>query len=135
MDYQMAEQQFSQFQTQSQNTIQQLQQLAQKMRAAAPDESTGREWAMDLRELAMAIQQQNQTITMLLQQMGQYIRQLESQQAAVGQNTPNMAQPNRGWANPGGFGGGFLGSMATGLGLGAGFAVADNIVDDIFNLF
>lgn len=133
MDYSVAEQQMTQTQQQSQAVIGKMQEFAQKLRSAAPDETTGREWAMDLREIAMGIQQQNQSTMMLLQQMGQYIHTLENELTT--HPAPSI-QP-RGWGTGGGWGtgSGFLGNLTTGLGLGAGFAAAEDVVNDIFNQF
>lgn len=133
MDYSVAEQQITQAQQQSQAVIGKMQEFAQKLRSQAPDDTTGREWAMDLREIAMGIQQQNQTALMLLQQMGQYIHTLENE---LDTHPAPSVQP-RGWGAGGawGTGGGFLGNLTTGLGLGTGFAVAEDVVNDIFNQF
>ena len=132
MDYQQAENQLTSVQQQTQTSLQKLQALAQKLTTAAPDPTTGREWAMDLREVALAVQNQAQNTTTLVQQMAEYIRRLESD---VATHPSPTVQPT-GWANqPPMSGGGFLGSLTSGLGMGAGFAVADNLVGDLFNLF
>lgn len=127
MDYPVAEQQMTQVQQQTQVAMEKMQALAQKLRSAAPDETSGREWAMDLREIAMTVQQQNQTAMMLLQQMGQYIHTLENE---LNSHPAPSVQP-RGW----GSGSGFLGNLTAGLGMGAGFAVAEDVVNDIFSAF
>jgi hypothetical protein len=127
MEYPVAEQQMTQVQQQSQAAMEKMQALAQKLRSAAPDEGTGREWAMDLREIAINLQQQNQTAMMLLQQMGQYIHTLENE---LKTHPAPTVQP-RGW----GGGSGFLGNLTAGLGMGAGFAVAEGVVNDIFSAF
>jgi len=127
MDYPMAEQQMTQVQQQAKATMEKVQSLAEKLRSQAPDDTTGREWSMDLREIAMTMQQQNQTTLMLLQQMGQYINTLENE---LHTHPAPTVQP-RGW----GSGGGFLSSLTSGLGMGAGFAVAEDAVNDIFNAF
>lgn len=132
MNYESAENQIAQVQQQSQTVLQNMQALAQKLRSAAPDEATGREWSMDLREIAMSIQSQNQMLQMLVGQMAQYIHTLEGEL----QTHPNPSVQPRGWASaPARSGGGFLGNLTTGLGLGAGFAVAEDAVNDLFNLF
>ncbi len=130
MDYQQAQNQLSQVQQQSQMVMQKLQAFAQKLGAAAPDPTTGREWAMDLREVAMAVQGQAQQTSMLLSQMADYIGRLENEMAT--HPTTNV-QPT-GWATQSS-GGGFMGALTSGLGMGAGFAVADDLVNDLFNLF
>lgn len=128
MDYYAAEQQVTQIQSQSQEVMQRMQAVAQKLPQIAPDQTTARELAMDLREIAMAFKQQQQQTMFVLQQMGQHIQELEN---AVSTH-PSPPMQTRGW-NVGG--GGFLGTLTTGLGLGAGMAVGEDIVDDIFNIF
>ncbi|WP_414039123.1 hypothetical protein ACJU26_07770 [Acidithiobacillus sp. M4-SHS-6] len=134
MDYTMLEQQYNQLQQQTQNNLQALQQIAGRVSSLAPDNMTTREITLELRGLAMNLQQQQQNVGMMLQQMAQRIQQLEMQMQGM---NPNMQQ--RPWNAPmqgqPGMGSGFLGNVMTGLGLGAGFAVADNIVDDIFDSF
>ena len=131
MDYQQAENQLAVVQEQTQASLQKLQALAQKLASVAPDPSTGREWAMDLREVALAVQTQAQNSTTLAQQMAEYIRRLESDVATH----PNPTVQPTGWANQPQAGGGFLSSLTSGLGMGAGFAVADDLVGDLFNMF
>ncbi|WP_348550283.1 hypothetical protein [Acidithiobacillus sp.] len=138
MDYQMFDQQYNQIAQATQNNIQGLQQVAQKVQATVPDSTQARDLILELRNMAMNLQGQQQNVNFLLQQMGQRIQQLEMQMQQMGGQpgvNPNMAQ--RPWNAPaqGGMGSGFMGNVMTGLGLGAGFAVADNIVDDIFNMF
>ncbi|HCA27496.1 MAG TPA: hypothetical protein DEP05_07655 [Betaproteobacteria bacterium] len=133
MNYLEAENQVQQSQQQFQTVIQQFQNVAQKVRAAAPDEATGREWAMDLREIALAVQSQNQATVALVQQMAEYIRTLETQL----DTHPNPTVQPRGWNRLGASssGGGFLGNLTAGLGMGAGFAVAEDVVNDLFSAF
>ncbi|HQU15828.1 MAG: hypothetical protein B7Z66_03335 [Chromatiales bacterium 21-64-14] len=132
MDYASAENQIVQVEQQSQTALQNMQTLAQKLRAAAPDETTGREWAMDLREIAMSVQQQNQAVVTMVNQMAEYIRTLEGQL----QSHPNPTVQPRGWASQSPMsGGGFWGNVTSGLGMGAGFAVASDVVGDLFNMF
>ena len=62
MDYGSAENQIAKVEQQAQPLLQSIQALAQKLRTGAPDEATGREWAMDLREIALTMQTQNQAL-------------------------------------------------------------------------
>ena len=129
MDYIQAEQQITGIQQQSQETKNRLQQFAQKLSGCVGDQNTARDLAMDLREIAMVLQQQQQQTLFVLQQMGQHIQQLEM---AVQSHPPaaQYAQP-RGW----GAGGGFLSNLTTGLGLGAGIGIGEDLVNDVFNMF
>lgn len=142
MDYQTAESQAMQLQQQANQVAQKLRELAEKLQTKVTDPNLSRELMLDLREGAIAIQQQNQSALMLIQQMAQYIHALESNLAAMQPQAP--MQP-RGWATqPWGAQpyqtyqpypaatSGFMGSLATGLGLGAGFGLGENLVDDIF---
>jgi hypothetical protein len=127
MDYGSAQNQVMQVEQQSQTLIEHIQTLAQKLKDAAPDADTGREWAMDLREIALSVQSENQMLAALVTQMGQYIQTLEAQL----QTHPNPTVQPRGWASSGG--GGFLGSLTAGLGMGAGFGLAQDAINGIFN--
>ena len=134
MDFQTADQQALQIRDQSEQTLQKMQALAQRLRTDAKDETTGRELAMDLREIAMQIQSSQQSTLMMIQQMGQYIHTLEGQL----QSHPQPTVQPRGWFGSGGgygSGGGFMSSLVSGLGMGAGFGLAEDAVNDIFNAF
>ena len=130
MDFNSATGQLAQVQQQSQAVMQNFQALAQKLSAAAPDPTTGREWTMDLREIALSIQTQNQNMTVLLNQMADYIRNLEQQLTTH----PSPTLQPQGWSNSLGSGG-FLSTVTSGLGLGAGLAVGEDLVGGLFNLF
>lgn len=130
MDYQTAESQAMQLQNQANQVGQQLRQMADKLQAKITDPALARELMLDLREVAIAVQQQNQSALMIIQQMAQYIHMLES-------NLQMQPQPTfqpRGWATQPypTMGGGFMGNLATGFGLGAGFGLGEDLVNDIF---
>ena len=132
MDYGSAENQIVKVEQQAQTLFQGMQTLAQKLRTGAPDEATGREWAMDLREIALTMQTQNQAVVTLVNQMADYIHILEGQLAT---HPAPTVQP-RGWSSQPSFGtgGGFWNTVTSGLGMGAGFAVANDVVGSLFNL-
>ncbi|HQT27507.1 MAG TPA: hypothetical protein PLK99_13075, partial [Burkholderiales bacterium] len=106
-----------------------IQSLAQRFRTDAKDEATARDLAMDLRAIALSIQTYQQSSTQMLQQLGQYIQILEQQM----QTHPQPMMQSMGWNGFGG--GGFMGNLVSGLGLGAGIGIAEDIVGDIFNSF
>lgn len=130
MDYQSAESQAIQLQQQANQVTQRLKDVADKLQAKIPDPNLSRELMLDLREVAIAMQQQNQSAVAIIQQMAQYIHALESNLASV----PQAGFQPRGWytqpypSNSGGF----WGNVTSGLGLGAGFGIGESIVDDIF---
>jgi hypothetical protein len=130
MDYQVAQQQTVQMQQQMQSIAQQLQALATKIQASTPDPATARELNMDLREIGMGIAGFGQSTQLMLQQMAQYIQGLEAQM----QSHPQPTLQPRGWAQAPAFGGGggFFGTMLSGLGLGAGVGIGQDLVNDIF---
>jgi uncharacterized protein (DUF885 family) len=129
MDYNEAEQQITQIQQQSQDLKTRMQAFAQKLAGSVGNSDAARDLAMDLREIALTMQQQQQQTLFVVQQMGQHIQQLEQ---AVTAHPPaaQYAQP-RGW----GAGGGFLSNLTTGLGLGAGIGVGEDLANDLFNMF
>ncbi|HXS27020.1 MAG TPA: hypothetical protein VN730_05065 [Steroidobacteraceae bacterium] len=131
MDYQSAESQAMQLQNQANETAQAIKAFADKLQQKVTDPSLQRELLLDLREATLSIQQQNQSALGLIQQMAEYIHVLES-------HLGSMQQPSfqpRGWAAQPYYGsrGGFMGNVMSGLGLGAGFGLASDLVNSIFN--
>lgn len=131
MDYQNAENQAVQLQTQADQVAQQVKGLADKLQAKVSDPQLARELTLDLREATLAIQKQNQSTLALVEQMANYIHALETH---VNSQPPAGFQ-TRGWAGqPYGYGGGgFMSNVMSGLGLGAGFGLASDLVSGIFN--
>ncbi len=131
MDYQTAENQAVQLQNQANQTAQQLKQLAEKLQAKVTDPNLSRELLLDLRETALAVQQQNQSALGIIEQMAQYIHVLESHLNTV----PQSSFQTRGWSAQPYYGssGGFMGNVVSGLGMGAGFGLASDLVSSIFN--
>lgn len=130
MDYQTAESQAVQLQTQADQVAQSIKGLAEKLQTQITDPALARELVLDLREAALAVQRQNQTTMMLVEQMAQYIHALESHVATL----PQAGMQPRGWsAQPYAASGGFMGNVMSGLGLGAGFGLASDLVGGIFN--
>ena len=131
MDYQTAENQAAQLQTQSEQVAQSVKGLADKLQAKVADPALSRELVLDLREAALSIQKQNQSTLMLVEQMAQYIHELESHVNAM----PQSNFQTRGWSSQpyAGSGGGFMGNVMSGLGMGAGFGLANDLVGGLFN--
>lgn len=131
MDYQTAENQAVQLQQQADQVGQGIKALAEKLQAKISDPMLSRELMLDLKEAALAIQRQNQSALMLIQQMAQYIHSLETHVSSL----PQPTYQTRGWAAQpyAGAGGGFMGNVMSGLGMGAGFGLASDLVSSIFN--
>lgn len=134
MDYQTAENQAIQLQQQADQVGQGIKAVAEKLQSKVTDPSLSRELMLDLKEAALAIQRQNQSALMLIQQMAEYIHSLETHVNSLPQST-YPAYPTRGWAAQpyAGTSGGFMSNVMSGLGLGAGFGLASDLVSSIFN--
>jgi len=131
MDYQTAENQAIQLQQQADQVGQGVKALADTLQSKVTDPTLSRELMLDLREAAFAIQKQNQSALLLIQQMAEYIHSLETHL----NSQPQPTYQTRGWAAQpyAGTGGGFMGNVMSGLGLGAGFGLASDLVGSIFN--
>ncbi|HET9106861.1 MAG TPA: hypothetical protein VFN79_06685 [Steroidobacteraceae bacterium] len=133
MDYQTAENQALQLQQQADQVGQGVKALADKLQSKVTDPNLSRELILDLRETALSIQRQNQSALMLIQQMAEYIHSLETHV----ESQPQPTYQTRGWAAQpyAGTGGGFMSNVMSGLGMGAGFGLASDLVSGIFNAF
>jgi hypothetical protein len=136
VDYQTAESQAVELQNHANQVGEELKELAGKLQAKISDPALAKDLTLDLREAVLAIQQQNQSSLNLIQQMAEYIHVLESHVNSV-QQAPQqpMGFQTRGWAQQPYYGrsGGFMGNVMSGLGMGAGFGLASDLVGSIFN--
>lgn len=139
MDYQTAESQAVELQNHANQVGEELKEVVGKLQTKIPDPALAKDLMLDLREAALAIQQQNQASLNLIQQMAEYIHVLESHVNSIQQTPQQMQQPSsfqtRGWAQQPYYGrsGGFMGNVMSGLGMGAGFGLASDLVGSIFN--
>ncbi len=130
MDYTDATHQIAEIEQQTQDLAQQFQSLAQKISSQAPDPATGKEWMLDLKQIAINVQSQNQQLAAMVNQMAEHIHDLEQQL----DTHPNPTMQARGWGSQmAPRGGGFWGNVTSGLGMGAGFGVANMLIGGIFN--
>ncbi len=160
MDVQSIDAAYGQLQNQAQTTVEELKNLAGKLQTASqagnPD---AREWLLDLREIALAIQAEQNQVSNLLQALHGFVenqaRAVQTLPASVPQSLPQAAwqqppqQPNyppgypqqaypqQGY--PPGYqgGGGVLGGLFnSGFGrailTGAGFGIGDDLINRIF---
>jgi hypothetical protein len=145
MDIETIDQQYQQLQAQAQGTVQEITGLANKLQAAAQSgNQDAREWLLDLKSIALAMQAEQNQVGLLLQAIHGFVANQASAiqpPPAAGQwaQTPNMPppgyQPGYGQPQQGGVGG-MLGSfLNSGFGraisLGAGFGIGDDLINKI----
>ncbi|GBR46971.1 hypothetical protein [Neokomagataea thailandica] len=140
MDVQTIEQAYNQLQQQSQQSAQALQTLGSKMQLAAQSgDQQAREWALDLRELALAFQAEQQQVATLLQQLHAALSNASQNQNYAPQGFVQQSAPVQPPIAPapqaanGGFFSNILNSgFARSVEAGAGFAIGDDLIKDIF---
>lgn len=142
MDVATIDNEFQQLQTQANQAVQAVQGLAQKLQgAAAAGDANAREWLLDLREVAMQIQQEQLQTQALLQALhGFAVNQMQQQapqpvyvqQPMPQQVVYEQAQPQGGGVLHHFMGSGFGQAMTQGVGMGAGFGIADSLINSIF---
>ena len=151
MDPETVDQNYAQLQQQAQQTVAQIQTLAGKLQsAAAAGDQNAREWMLDLKEIALGIQQEQGQVSLLLQSihsmvdnhvqtMGQpgyqqpgYQPGYQSQYQQPGYQQPGYQQSQYQQRSGGMLqqflGGGFGRAIVTG----AGFGIGDDIIKAIF---
>ena len=151
MDPETVDQNYAQLQQQAQQTVAQIQTLAGKLQsAAAAGDQNAREWMLDLKEIALGIQQEQGQVSLLLQSihsmvndhvqtMGQpgyqqpgYQPGYQSQYQQPGYQQPGYQQSQYQQGSGGMLqqflGGGFGRAIVTG----AGFGIGDDIIKAIF---
>lgn len=153
MDVQTIDQQYSQLQSASQQVYQELKELAAKLQAEANNgNQNAREWVLDLKEVALAIQAEQQQMVNLLQAIHGFVAN-QTQPNPASSAQPGFMQQFGMGAAPGqqgtgqqgtgqqgtgqqGTGGGFSGFLNSGLGravqMGLGFGLGEDIINRIF---
>jgi hypothetical protein len=155
VDPQTVDQNYAQLQQQGQQTASLLQTLAGKLQTAADaGDSNAREWMLDLKEIALGVQQEEGQVSLLLQsihsmvdnhvQSAGYQQQPGYQQQGYQQQPGYQQQGYQqqpGYQQQGGMGGmgggGMLQSFLGGgfgraIVSGAGFGIGDDIINKIF---
>jgi hypothetical protein len=154
VDPQTIDQNYAQLQQQGQQTAALLQTLAGKLQAAAAaGDANAREWMLDLKEVALGLQQEEGQVSLLLQSIhamvdnhvqstGQPGYQQQGYQQQGGYQQPGYQQQGYqpGYQQGGMMGGGGGGMLQSFLGggfgraimTGAGFGIGDDIINKIF---
>lgn len=149
MDVQTIDNQYQQLQGQAQQTVQELKDLAGKLQTAAQGgNQDAREWLLDLKSIALAIQAEQNQVANLLQALHGFVANQAQQQSSVPQTQqsqpwgqPQYPQqgypqgyPQQGYPQQqGGLLGGFMNSgFGRAIAMGAGFGIGDDIINSIF---
>ena len=156
MDVETIDRAYGQLQTEAQQTAQKLEALVAKMQTAAQSgDANAREWLLDLREIAIAIRDEESQVGSLLQAMHAFaVTTLQSPpvpQYQAPPQQPNAPPPPYGQPygaqpygqqpypggypqqGPGGMLGGFLNSgFGRAVEMGLGFGVGDDLINRIF---
>ena len=148
MDPQTVDQNYAQLQQQGQQTASLIQTLAGKLQtAAAAGDTNAREWMLDLKEIALGVQQEEGQVSLLLQSIHSMVDNHVQSTGQPGYQQQGYQQPQyqqQGYQQPqyqqqGGMGGGggmlqsFLGGgFGRAIVSGAGFGIGDDIINKIF---
>lgn len=146
MDVDTVDREYAQLEEEAQQTGQAIQQLASKMQAAnEAGDDRAREWILDLKSIALQIQQEQLQVQSLLQALHGFAAnalQQPPQYAAAAPMpyaAPAAPMPAAAPAAPQGggmlsrfMGGNFGQAMTQGVGMGAGFGLADAAINAIF---
>ena len=139
MDIQTIDQQYNQMQTASQQVMQEIKDLAAKLQAEQGNGNpNAREWLLDLKEVALAIQQQQQQTANLLQAIHGFVANQNQAYGQPGYPQPSYGQPMMGtpMQPQGGLGGALGGFLNSGFGraveMGLGFGLGDDLINKIF---
>jgi hypothetical protein len=149
MDIQTIDSAYAQLQSEAADTSAKLQALAGKLQAAAQSgDQNAREWLLDLREIALAVRDEESQVGSLLQAMhGFAVNQMQPpavapQPAYPAPPPPGYGYPQQGYPQQGypqqGYGGGnpLSGFMNSGFGraveMGLGFGLGDDLINKIF---
>jgi len=135
VDIQTIDQQYNQLQQEAQQVAQGIQVLAQKLKAASDNgDQNAREYLLDLRELAMNIQQEQQQVMAVMQAVHEA---MQNQSLQPGWQPGYPQTPQASYGQPQQQGGGFLSEfLNSGFGraieMGAGFGIGDDLINRIF---
>ena len=145
MDIATIDQEYGQLQNTSQQVYQELKNLAAKLQTEAGNgNQQAREWMLDLKEIALAIQSQQQQTTNLLQAIHGFVA---NQNQGYNTGTPALGQANAPNTPQAGFfqgnasrsgqqGGGLGGFLQSGFGrameMGLGFGLGDDLINKLF---
>jgi hypothetical protein len=135
VDPETVDQNYAQLQQQGQQTAALIQALASKLQAAAAaGDPNAREWALDLKEITLGVQQEEGQVSLLLQSIHAMVDNHVQTAVPPEYQQPQYQQPQYQQGAGGGgtlqrfLGGGFGRAIVTG----AGFGIGDDLINKIF---
>ncbi len=147
MDVQTIDQEYAQLEAEAQDTSVKLQALAGKMQtAAAGGDANAREWMLDLKEIALAVRDEERQVAAVLQALHAYAANTLQPQPPAGQVPPSPAgypqpgyPPQQPYGSQPGYppmAGGLQGFLGSGFGravtMGLGFGLGDDLINKLF---
>jgi hypothetical protein len=140
VDPETVDQNYAQLQQQGQQTAALIQALASKLQAAAAaGDPNAREWALDLKEITLGVQQEEGQVSLLLQSIHAMVDNHVQTAVPPEYQQPQYQQPQ--YQQPqyqqGAGGGGTLqrflgGGFGRAIVTGAGFGIGDDLINKIF---
>lgn len=132
MDVETIDQQYQQLQVESQQLTQAIQSFASRLQSAGDaGDAQAKEWILDLKGIALQIQQEQLQMQAVLQALHGFA--LNNLQQFPQAQAPALAPAQRGGILSHFAGSGFGQAMTTGMGMGAGFGLVDSVINSIFN--
>lgn len=138
MDVQTIDQQYSQLQSASQQVYEELKDLATKLQTeSANGNPQAREWVLDLKEVALAIQAQQQQTAALLQAIHGFVAN-QNQAPMPTSYQPNYPQPGflqsgtPAQPQQGGLGGFLQSGFGRAMEMGLGFGLGNDLMNKLF---
>jgi hypothetical protein len=140
VDVATIDQEYTQLQQESLQLTQGIQAFAQKLQAAGDaGDAQAKEWILDLKSIALSIQQEQLQTQALLQALHDFsVNTLQQQSQPASPPPAAAAAPATEPASGGGLlsrfrGSGFGQAMTQGAGIGVGFGLADSVINSLFN--
>jgi phage-related minor tail protein len=147
MNPETVDSEYAKVQQAASQVTQAIQDLAAKLQAAATTNPDAREWLLDLKSVALQVQQEQLSVQSMLQAVHDFtVDHLAQSQQAYQQPQPQYAQPSQyqpqyapqpTYQTMQGGGGGLLsrfmgGGFGRAIATGAGFAIGDDVINNIF---
>jgi hypothetical protein len=138
VDPETVDQNYAQLQQQGQQTAALIQALASKLQAAATaGDPNAREWALDLKEITLGVQQEEGQVSLLLQSIHSLVDNHVQNAVPPEYQQPQYQQPQYQQPQYQQGGGGTLqrflgGGFGRAIVTGAGFGIGDDLINKIF---